>query len=99
MWLNLGERDPYIILPALAGAAQFWTSKVMLPPTKKSEKLAGKTPDKSDDIMYNMQEQMLYMMPIMTVLIGWKLPSGLALYWLTTTLFSLGQQLWIQSHK
>lgn len=99
LWLNLGERDPYIILPALAGAAQLWASKLMLPKTKKAEKLAEKTPDKSDDVMYNMQEQMLYMMPIMTVLIGWKLPSGLALYWLATTLFSLGQQMWVRKTK
>jgi YidC/Oxa1 family membrane protein insertase len=65
---------------------------MMLPRTKKEEKLAEKTTDKKDDVLYNMQEQMLYLAPIMTVLFGWQLPSGLVLYWLLTTLVSLAQQ-------
>lgn len=96
LYLNLSQPDPYVFLPGLAGAAQFWASKVMLPQVKKQEVLAKETSDKKDDLMYNMQEQMLYFMPLMTVFIGWKLPSGLVLYWLATTLFSLGQQLWVR---
>src|SRR3989338_8467656 len=95
LYLNLTKPDPFIILPGLAGAAQFWTSKLMLPTVKKEEKLAKKTPDKSDDIMYNMQEQMLYLAPLMTVFIGYKLPSGLVLYWFVTTIFSLVQQVFV----
>lgn len=97
--LDLAKPDPYIILPALAGAAQFWTSKLVLPKVKKGEELAKKTLVKSDDALYNMQEQMLYVMPVMTVLIGWKLPAGLALYWLVTTLFSLGQQAMVRGAR
>ncbi len=67
----------------------------MLPTIKKEEKMAEKTEDKKDDIMYNMQEQMLYLAPLMTVFIGFKLPSGLVLYWFVTTVFSLVQQLYI----
>lgn len=92
LYLDLGKPDPYLILPGLAGASQFWLSKMMMPTVKKEERVAKKTADKSDDIMYNMQEQMLYLAPLMTVLFGWKLPSGLVLYWLLTTLFSLIQQ-------
>lgn len=93
LYLDLTKPDPYIIIPGLAGAAQFWASKIMLPVTKKAEATAKETLDKKDDFMYNMQEQMLYLMPVMTVFIGWKLPSGLVLYWLVTTVFSLGQQI------
>lgn len=92
LFWDLTRPDPYLILPGLAGASQFWLSKAMLPKTKKEEKIAEKTADKKDDMMYNMQEQMLYLAPIMTVLFGWQLPSGLVLYWLLTTLFSLAQQ-------
>lgn len=92
LYLDLLRRDPYIIVPALAGASQFLMTKMMLPVVKKEEKLAEKTKDKSDDLMYNMQEQMLYLGPIMTVLISWNLPSGLVLYWLATTVFSIIQQ-------
>lgn len=95
LYLDLTRPDPFIILPGLAGAAQFLTSKLMLPTVKKEEKLAAETQDKKDDVMYNMQEQMLYLAPLMTVLIGFKLPSGLVLYWLVTTVFSLVQQVFV----
>jgi len=40
-----------------------------------------------------MQQSMIYMMPLFMVFIAWNLPAGLALYWVVTMLFSLGQQL------
>jgi len=92
LYLDLLKRDAFVVLPALAGATQFLMTKMMLPVVKKGEKLAAKTEDKRDDLMYNMQEQMLYLGPLMTVLIAWNLPSGLVLYWLATTVFSIIQQ-------
>jgi len=55
----------------------------------------GKTPKKTDQMTQfsNLfQKQMLYFFPIFTVLILWKLPAAIALYWITTSLFSLVQQ-------
>jgi len=98
LYLNLGKADPYLILPILAAAFQFLLSKMMLPTVSKEEKLARKTPGKSDDFMYNMQEQTLYLMPVMTILIGWKLASGLVLYWLLSSLLQLLQQLIMDGH-
>lgn len=89
---RLTQPDPFFVLPILAGASQFILSKMMMPPTRKAQKEAKKTPEKSDDLLYTMQSQSLYLMPLMTVFIGWRLPSGLVLYWLATTLFSLAQQ-------
>lgn len=95
LYLDLLKPDPLLILPGLAGAAQFLMTKMMLPVVKREEKLAKKTEDKKDDFMYNMQEQMLYLGPVFTVLISWKLPAGLSLYWLATTIFSIIQQGWV----
>lgn len=92
LYLDLLKRDPWVLLPGLAGAAQFLATKMMLPVVKKEEKLAAQTADKKDDLMYNLQEQMLYLGPVFTVLISFGLPSGLVLYWLATTLFSILQQ-------
>jgi len=93
LYLDLSKPDPYLILPILAGLAQFFTSKLAIPGVKQSEKTAKKTVEVRDDVMYNMQEQMLYIFPIMTVFIGWKLQSALVLYWFVTTVFSLAQQI------
>ena len=39
-----------------------------------------------------MNKQMLYMMPILTVIIGIKLPAGLSLYWFFSTVLMILQQ-------
>lgn len=43
-----------------------------------------------------LNKQMLYFFPIMIIIIGWNLPAGLLFYWLTTTLFSLMEQVYIK---
>lgn len=91
LWMDLAKPDPYFILPVLAAASQFILSKYTLQKTKKIKPVVKDTPDKSDDLMYNMQEQMAYIFPIMTLVIGVKLPSGLVLYWFVSTLFSVVQ--------
>jgi len=91
IYLDLAQKDPYYVLPILAGGSQFILSKYMMQPAQNMEKAVKNTSDKKDDIMYNMQQQMTYMMPIMTVVIGLNLPSGLVLYWLVSTIIAVGQ--------
>ena len=86
---------PNYILAVLAGAAQFlqtWTMSRKQPP-----KTAG-TGGKDEDMMAMMNKQMLYVVPIMTIIFGIKLPAGLTVYWLLSTLLMVGQQ-WIISKK
>lgn len=91
LYLNLARPDQFYILPVIAAGAQFIMSKYMMKSTKKLEKTVEDTPDKKDDFMYNMQEQMMYMLPILTLVIGIALPSGLVLYWFISTILALGQ--------
>ena len=96
-WLNLGKPDPYYILPALAGLSQLVFSLMMTSgleshvkaPKDKKEK---QKEENSMEMAQSMSQQMLLIMPVMTVLISLKFPSGLALYWVITTVFSLVQQ-------
>ena len=92
LWLDLTTPDPYWILPILAGASQLVLSKMMTTETQKVAEVQKKKKEDLADTMGEMQKQMVYLMPLMTVLIGARLPSGLALYWVVTTLFSVGQQ-------
>ena len=94
-YLDLSKPDKLLILPLLAGGTQFLVSKMMQPYVEKGEKAAEKTPDKKDDLAYNMQQQMVLMMPIMTAIIAFSLPSGVALYIFTTTVFSMVQQYFV----
>ncbi|MBU1178162.1 YidC/Oxa1 family membrane protein insertase [Patescibacteria group bacterium] len=91
-FINLVDMtEPNLILAVLAGIFQFLQSRMMMPKganKKKSAKGQGIAADMSS----MMTKQMTYFLPVMTVFIAMSLPSGLALYWATTTLFALGQQ-------
>jgi YidC/Oxa1 family membrane protein insertase len=75
---------PNFAFAIIAGAAQFWQSRMMLP----------KTPN-TDATMKAMNIQMLYVLPLISVVIAWRLPAGLPLYWIVTTLFAVAQQYYI----
>lgn len=83
--VNLAESS--VILVILAGAAQFWQAKTQAPPSLPKANSAGNL-----DFSSMMQKQMLYLFPLFTVFILWRMPSAIALYWLTTTLFTILQQ-------
>lgn len=66
-----------LILPVVTGAAMFVQSKMMLP--------------KGDDLPA-LNKQLLYLFPLLTAFFATTLPAALALYWLTTTVFTIAQQ-------
>ncbi len=76
-----------IVLTLLTGIAQFFQTKMLVPRRGQA------TPKKGvSDFSSMLQKQMLYFMPVFTVFILLYLPSALALYWLITSLFTIGQQ-------
>ena len=94
-YLDLAKPDPIYILALLTGALQFVLAKMSMPYVEQGTKAAKKTPDKKDDIAYNMQQQSLYIMPAMMILLGISLPSGVIIYLITSTLFSIVQNYFI----
>lgn len=97
LW-DLRDKDTTYILPILAGILQFIMSLTILPAVENEpEKRPGTKEQKQDvaEMATTMQQQMVFMMPIMTVIFSIQFPSGLALYWVITTAFSLVQQLMV----
>ncbi len=84
--INLTQ--PNIVFAILAGVLQFVQSKMMMPQMKKQQQKN----DQMAQFSGAMQKQMIYLLPLFTVFILWKLPSAVGLYWLVTTLFSIVQQ-------
>jgi YidC/Oxa1 family membrane protein insertase len=102
-WLNLTKPDALFVLPVLAAVTQLVLSLMILPGGEtpdiipndaKSKKLkeANKKEEDTAEMAAAMQKQMVFMMPIMTGFIALNFPSGLALYWVASTVFSIGQQ-------
>lgn len=94
LWLNLAKPDKLYILPVIAGITQLILSLMMMPKgaLEKNKQITVKGEKKEEDMATSMNKQMMIVMPIMTVFIGISLPSGLALYWIATTVFSIIQQ-------
>ena len=87
MFLGIMDMSkPSWILAILAGLSQFLQAKTAYMPS--SLPTGG-----SADFSKSMGQSMIYMMPLFMIFISWNLPAGLALYWVITMLFSLGQQL------
>ncbi len=81
--------SPNIVLAVLAGISQYFQAKMMV------AKPQPKVPGAEDEQMLSiMNRQMVYMMPVLTVVISWKLPGGLVFYWFIMNLLSIAQQ-WI----
>jgi YidC/Oxa1 family membrane protein insertase len=77
---------PNFVLAALAAAGQFVQTKMMM------AKNPTPAPAQKGDFASIMNQQMLYLGPILTLFIGMKFPAGLAVYWIVNTLFAIGQQ-------
>lgn len=80
LWFDLGERDPFFILPIVAGITTFAQQKLMMAGT------SGQNP-----AMMPQMQMMLWLMPIMIVIFAVNFPAALSLYWVVGNLFMIGQ--------
>lgn len=106
LWLNLAKPDSKYVLPVLAAVTQLVLSLMIAPGAEKEDvvpndsksKKVQKANEKEEDVAemaQSMQQQMMFIMPIMTGFFALQFPSGLALYWVATTVFSVGQQYYV----
>lgn len=84
LWINLSQPDLWV-LPIVTGVLQFVQTWQMTPKGKSISK----------DTATNLQRQMVFLFPIMTVLISRKFSAALPLYWSISSIFSIIQQHYI----
>jgi YidC/Oxa1 family membrane protein insertase len=77
LWLDLAAPDMF--LAVLTGAGMWVQQKMTTPPT-------------TDPQQRMQSEMMLWMMPIMFAMLGLSFPSGLSLYWVTSTTIRIVMQ-------
>lgn len=82
LWLHLGSPDPYFLIPLLVMATMWVSQKMMAQPA-------------ADPKQQSMQSMMQLMMPLMFGFITFTLPSGLGLYFVVTSIFSIVIQYFI----
>ena len=87
-----------IPLAVFAAILQFIQAKMMMRKQQKEKEESGKdTKDNKDepDFSSMVQQQLVYMGPVITLIIGLQFPSGLILYWTVTTIFMIVQQYFV----
>lgn len=82
--IDLGGKG--IILPIIAAVLQYIQGKLSLPKTTTNEK---------DNTFASVAKTMVYVGPILTILIFSNLPSALSIYWIVSSVFAIGQQIYI----
>ena len=75
-----------IIIVVLAAVFQYVHGRLTLPKLKEGE---------PEPQAIKVSRKMIWIGPILAVVILFNMPSAVGIYWLTTTIFSLGQQLYI----
>ncbi|MBW3110491.1 MULTISPECIES: YidC family membrane integrase SpoIIIJ [Bacillaceae] len=81
LWFDLGNPDPYYILPLVAGLTTFIQQKLMMAGT------ANQNPQMA---------MMLYIMPVMIIIFAINFPAALSLYWVVGNLFMIAQTYFIK---
>ncbi len=85
--LGIPLEKPSLLLGVIAGLGQFALMRFFtsMPSSPASD-------EQSAQMMNAMQKNMTYVFPAMTVFIALQLPAALALYWVASTIFAIGQQ-------
>jgi len=85
--LDLKQRS--IILVLLAAIAQYFQARLAI---YRSPNAGPPSP------VEKMARQMAFIGPVITIVIFYNLPAGVGLYWLISSLFSIGQQIIVNKH-
>jgi YidC/Oxa1 family membrane protein insertase len=85
--MNLAEKSMYLAI--LAGVTQFIQGYLA---QGRQTKPTGD--DMKAEFAKSMQTQMVYVLPLMIIFISYKVSAAVALYWITSNIFTIGQELY-----
>lgn len=80
LWANLG----LFLLPMVSGATSVVFSKVSMKTNSMNQQTQASNPT---------NKMMMLMMPLMSIWIGFTMPAGLSIYWVSQNVISLGQEI------
>lgn len=83
-----------IALALLAGITQYF--QAVIAERRSPKPVEGAKKSFQNDLAKSMNTQMKYVFPFVVALISYNVSAAVALYWVTTNLFTIGQELWIQ---
>ena len=82
-----------VLLAILAGVTQLFQARLAIPPVAPA---ASNTPSLSHDMARGMQFQMKYVLPVFMGFVAYQVSAAVALYFITSNLFAIGQELFMR---
>ncbi len=89
--VDMGSKS--LVLAILAGISQFFQAYYMPKPSPSAAK-PGEAPSFQDSFAKSMNMQMKYVFPFVVAFIAYSVSGAVALYWITSNVFAVGQQLY-----
>ncbi|MBI3495195.1 YidC/Oxa1 family membrane protein insertase [Candidatus Berkelbacteria bacterium] len=93
MFLGILLSSKSIFLALLASITQYFQIKLSMPAMAPAEK--GAKPSFKDEFARSFNMQMRYMLPVIVFGISYSISAAIALYWTTSNLFSIAQELYV----
>ena len=87
-----------VVLAILAGVSQYLQAYYM-PKPALSINTNGAPASFADSFAKSMQMQMKYVFPFVVAFIAYSISGAVALYWITSNLFMVGQQIYVKKEK
>ncbi|GAE89247.1 YidC/Oxa1 family membrane protein insertase [Acetivibrio straminisolvens] len=84
---------PLLLIPVLAIVSTYLSSKLLMARTQNLKNSKNSNNQKQDDMSASMNKSMMFVAPIMTGIIAFQAPAALGLYWLTSNVFQIIQEL------
>jgi YidC/Oxa1 family membrane protein insertase len=95
--LDIGGKS--IFLAVLAGISQFLQAYFMPQPPIASVSSADSSKSFQASLSKSMNTQMKYVFPFLITWIAYRISGAVALYWITSNLFMVGQQIYVKREK
>ena len=91
--LDMSQKS--LILAVLAGISQYFQASLMPKPA-----VSGGTGESfQENLTKSMQTQMKYVFPFIIAFIAYRVSGAVALYWITSNIFAIGQQIYANKKK
>lgn len=91
LWLNLGQPDPFYVLPVLVFITMFIQTRISTPPKPKVDEKKKGEKAQPDDPTAAMTQSMQYTMPLMFGFFSLSFQSGLSIYFILSNVIGIGQ--------
>lgn len=91
-YLDITQKS--LLLAVLAGVSQFLQAYYMPAPAQ-----SGETGSFQESFAKSMHVQMKYVFPVIVAFIAYSISGAVALYWITSNIFMVGQQIYIKKKE